>query len=145
MLILGINTTGDACETALVRDGAIVAERSEPMMQGHDARLAPLVDELMRTTSVAFAALDRIAVVVGPGSFTGIRVGVAFARGLSLSLDVPSVGVTSLEALDDRTMSKFSALRNRELMAQLSGISPVELKQCLNSNRYLSRPHTVRR
>jgi tRNA threonylcarbamoyladenosine biosynthesis protein TsaB len=101
MLILGINTAGDACEAALARDGAIVAERSEPMIQGHDARLAPLVDELMRAAGVAFAALDRIAVVVGPGSFTGIRVGVAFARGLSLSLDVPSVGVTSLEALDE--------------------------------------------
>jgi len=59
------------------------------------------VDELMRTAGVAFAALDRIAVVVGPGSFTGIRVGVAFARGLSLSLDIPSVGVTSIEALDE--------------------------------------------
>jgi len=100
MLILGINTAGDACEAALVRDGTTVAERSEPMTQGHDARLAPLVDELMRKTGIAFAALDRIAVVVGPGSFTGIRVGVAFARGLSLSLDIPSVGVTSLEALD---------------------------------------------
>jgi tRNA threonylcarbamoyladenosine biosynthesis protein TsaB len=100
MLILGINTAGDACEAALVRDGAAVAERSEPMAQGHDVRLAPLVDELMRTTGVAFTALNRVAVVVGPGSFTGIRVGVAFARGLSLSLDIPSVGVSSLEALD---------------------------------------------
>jgi tRNA threonylcarbamoyladenosine biosynthesis protein TsaB len=100
MLILGINTAGDACEAALVRDGDIVAERSEPMAQGHDARLAPLVDELMRRTGIAFAALDRIAVVVGPGSFTGIRVGVAFARGLSLALSKPAAGVTSLEALD---------------------------------------------
>lgn len=100
MLILGINTVADACEAALVRDGAVIAELSEPMQQGHDARLAPVVEKLMRESGVAFAALDRIAIVVGPGSFTGVRVGVAFARGLALSLDKPAVGVTSLEALD---------------------------------------------
>jgi tRNA threonylcarbamoyladenosine biosynthesis protein TsaB len=100
MLILGINTVADACEAALVRDGIVVAELSEPMQQGHDARLAPVVEKLMRDSGAAFADLDRIAVVVGPGSFTGVRVGVSFARGLALSLDKQAVGVTSLEALD---------------------------------------------
>jgi tRNA threonylcarbamoyladenosine biosynthesis protein TsaB len=99
MLVLGINTVSDVCEAALVRDGQLVAERSETMAQGHDARLAPLVDELMREAGLAFAQLDRIAVIVGPGSFTGVRVGVAFARGLALALDRPAVGVTSLEAI----------------------------------------------
>jgi tRNA threonylcarbamoyladenosine biosynthesis protein TsaB len=100
MLILGINTVADACEAALVADGQPVSQLSEPMEQGHDARLAPIVERLMSEAGKAFADLGRIAVVVGPGSFTGVRVGVAFARGLSLSLDIPSVGVTSLEALD---------------------------------------------
>ncbi len=100
MLILGINTVSDACEAALVRDGVVVAELSERLNQGHDARLAPVVDALMKQTGVAFADLNRVAIVVGPGSFTGVRVGVAFARGLSLSLDIPAVGVTSLEAID---------------------------------------------
>ncbi len=99
MLVLGINTAADTCEAALF-DGALVAERVEPMRQGHDARLAPLVEQLMREAGKAFSDLQRIAVVVGPGSFTGVRVGVAFARGLSLALDTPPVGVTSLEALD---------------------------------------------
>ncbi|HOZ26054.1 MAG TPA: tRNA (adenosine(37)-N6)-threonylcarbamoyltransferase complex dimerization subunit type 1 TsaB [Hyphomonadaceae bacterium] len=100
MLILGINTVADACEAALVRGDTVVAELSEPMQQGHDARLAPVVEKLMLESGTAFAQLDRIAIVVGPGSFTGVRVGVAFARGLALSLDKPAVGVTSLEALD---------------------------------------------
>lgn len=100
MLVLGINTVADACEAALVRDSVIVAELSEPMQQGHDARLAPVVQKLMTDAETPFAALTRIAVVVGPGSFTGVRVGVAFARGLALSLDKPAVGVTSLEALE---------------------------------------------
>jgi tRNA threonylcarbamoyladenosine biosynthesis protein TsaB len=99
MLILGINTSGDACEAALVRDGAVLAERSEPMTQGHDARLAPLVEELMTSAGIAFSSLNRVAVIVGPGSFTGVRVSVAFARGLSLALEIPAAGVSSLEAL----------------------------------------------
>jgi tRNA threonylcarbamoyladenosine biosynthesis protein TsaB len=99
MLVLGINTVSDVCEAALVRGAQLVAERSEPMSQGHDARLAPLVDEMMREAGIVFAELDRIAVIVGPGSFTGVRVGVAFARGLALALERPAVGVTSLEAL----------------------------------------------
>jgi len=99
MLILGINTATDTCEAALY-EGAVIAERVEQMQQGHDARLAPLVEQLMREAGKQFSDLDRISVVVGPGSFTGVRVGVAFARGLSLALDIPSVGVTSLEALD---------------------------------------------
>jgi len=100
MLILGINTAGDTCEAALVRDGAVIGARWEAMTQGHDARLAPVVDEVMREAGAAFADLNRIAVVVGPGSFTGVRVGVAFARGLALALDIAAVGVSSLEALE---------------------------------------------
>ena len=100
MLVLGINTVADACEAALVRDGIVIADHAEPMIQGHDARLAPVVQILMQRAGVAFVDLTRVAVVVGPGSFTGVRVGVAFARGLGLSLDIPVVGVTSLEALD---------------------------------------------
>lgn len=126
MLILGINTVGDACEAALVQEGA-VAELSEPMSNGHDARLAPLVERLMKEEGRRFSDLTRIAVVVGPGSFTGVRVGVAFARGLSLALDIPSAGITSLEALrglplDRRVLGLLPARRRppqRSWWAQL--------------------------
>ena len=101
MLILGINTAGDTCEAALVRDGVVIGARWESMTQGHDARLAPVVDQVMREAGAAFSDLKRIAVVVGPGSFTGVRVGVAFARGLALALDISAVGVSSLEALEE--------------------------------------------
>lgn len=102
MRVLGINTVGPVCEAALVSEAGVLAEASEPMSQGHDARLAPVVDETMRRAGLDFAALDRIAVVVGPGSFVGMRVGVAFARGLGLALERPVIGVTSLEALGMR-------------------------------------------
>jgi tRNA threonylcarbamoyladenosine biosynthesis protein TsaB len=106
MLVLGLNTVADVCEAALVRDGVQVAGVSEPMTQGHDARLAPVVEQVMREAGVGFADLDRIAVIVGPGSFTGVRVGVSFARALALALDIPVVGVSSLEALDGMTLGR---------------------------------------
>ena len=98
MLILGLNTSGPACETVLLQDGQVIAHRHESMTRGQDARLTGLVSELFEETGLAMTDLSRIAVVTGPGSFTGVRVGVAFARGLSLALKIPSVGVTALEA-----------------------------------------------
>lgn len=98
MLILGLNTSGPACETVLLQDGQVIAERHQAMTRGQDARLPGLVSELFEETGLAMTNLSRIAVVTGPGSFTGVRVGVAFARGLSLALKIPSVGVTALEA-----------------------------------------------
>ena len=77
----------------------VLAAASEPMERGHQERLAPLVQALMRRAGSDFGALDRIGVTVGPGSFTGLRVGLAFAKGLGLALDRPVVGVGALEAL----------------------------------------------
>lgn len=101
MLVLGVNTVADVCEAALVDGARVLAHVSEPMTQGHDARLAPVVDQVMRSAGVEFMQLDRVAVIVGPGSFTGVRVGVAFARALGMTLSAPTIGVSSLEALDE--------------------------------------------
>ena len=69
------------------------------MLQGHQERLAPLVSEVVAESKVAFRDIDRIGVTVGPGSFTGLRVGLAFAKGLGFALDVPVLGLDSLEAI----------------------------------------------
>lgn len=98
MLTLGLNTAGPACDVALLRDGALAAHRYEAMVRGQDARLPGLVEACLKDGGAHFSDLDRIGVVTGPGSFTGIRVGVAFARGLALALKRPCIGVTSLEA-----------------------------------------------
>ncbi|MGZ6013986.1 MAG: tRNA (adenosine(37)-N6)-threonylcarbamoyltransferase complex dimerization subunit type 1 TsaB, partial [Caulobacteraceae bacterium] len=99
MIVLALDTALAACSVAVTRDGQVLAAASEPMLRGHQERLAPMVQEAMASAGLAFTALDRIGVTVGPGSFTGLRVGLAFAKGLGLALGRPCVGVGTLEAL----------------------------------------------
>jgi tRNA threonylcarbamoyladenosine biosynthesis protein TsaB len=72
---------------------------TEPTARGHQERLGPMTRDLMASAGIEFATLDRIGVTVGPGSFTGLRVGLAFAKGLAFALGRPCVGVGTLEAL----------------------------------------------
>lgn len=99
MRLLVIDTALEACTVAVARDGTILAAASEPMARGHQERLAPLAQEVMARAGLGFDKLDRIGVAAGPGSFTGLRVGLAFAKGLGLALDRPVVGLGVLEAL----------------------------------------------
>lgn len=73
--------------------------RSEPMVKGHSERIAGFARDAAAQAGLAFTDLDRIGVTVGPGSFTGLRVGLAFAQGLAAALDRPVVGVSALDAL----------------------------------------------
>jgi tRNA threonylcarbamoyladenosine biosynthesis protein TsaB len=98
MLVLGLNTAFSAMEAAIVRDGEILADARETMARGQDKALPYFIDRLLGEAGVTLADLHRIAVVTGPGSFTGIRIGVAYARGLALVTEAPCVGVTSIEA-----------------------------------------------
>jgi tRNA threonylcarbamoyladenosine biosynthesis protein TsaB len=99
MLILGLDTCLSSCSVALLDGERLVASAREVMARGHQERLAPMAQAVMAEAGLAFSSLDRIAVTVGPGSFTGLRVGIAFAKGLALALDKPAVGVGTLEAL----------------------------------------------
>jgi tRNA threonylcarbamoyl adenosine modification protein YeaZ len=99
MRILAIDTALEACSAAVLdtREG-VLARESKPMTRGHAEALMPLVRRVVEQASVDFAALDRIAVTVGPGSFTGLRVGIAAARGIALAAGKPAVGITTLAA-----------------------------------------------
>jgi tRNA threonylcarbamoyladenosine biosynthesis protein TsaB len=97
-----------AIDTALGALSAAVLDKAETeplaierilMQRGHAEALVPLIERVAAQTEGGLAALDRIAVAVGPGSFTGIRVGIAAARALGLALEIPVVGVSTLAAL----------------------------------------------
>ena len=100
MLILAIDTALDACSAAVLDTdtGKLVAQESQPMKRGHAEALMPLIARVMDDSGLSFAALDRIAVTTGPGSFTGLRVGLSAARGFALASGKPAVGVTTLTA-----------------------------------------------
>jgi tRNA threonylcarbamoyladenosine biosynthesis protein TsaB len=97
--LLAVDTALGACSVALLEEDRLIAHIFEPMERGHAERLAPMVDEAMKQACVEFGALNRLAVTVGPGTFTGQRVGLAFMRGLRLALHIPLTGVTTLEAM----------------------------------------------
>ena len=99
MHILSIDTCLAACSVAVLDGERVLAAISEPMVRGHQERLASMAREAMAQAGLRFGDLERIGVTVGPGSFTGLRVGLAFAKGLSSALARPAVGVGSLEAL----------------------------------------------
>lgn len=154
MGLLVIDTALDACTAAVSRDGALAAARSEQMARGHQERLAPLVRQVMAEAAMAFADLDRIAVTVGPGSFTGLRVGLAFAKGLGLALDRPVVGFGVLDALAASapgpgiTAALIDARREQVYVRRFRDGAPLEAPQAVDLERaaqLLAGPDGARR
>ena len=100
MLILAIDTALDACAACVLDTEAdrLIARESLAMKRGHAEALMPMIARVMEQAGLPFLALDRIAVTTGPGSFTGLRVGLSAARGIALAAGRPAVGVTTLTA-----------------------------------------------
>jgi tRNA threonylcarbamoyladenosine biosynthesis protein TsaB len=99
MLILAFDTCMAAVSVVVWRDGAVLAAARVVMAQGQAEALMPLIEKTMTQAGVGYDQLDRIAVTVGPGSFTGVRVGLAAARGVGLAAGKPVIGVTTTEVL----------------------------------------------
>src|SRR3954471_23542434 len=132
MRILAIDTALAVCAAAVLdteRPG-MRARESLPMVRGHAETLMPLIARVMDSAELEFSELDRIAVTTGPGSFTGLRVGIAAARGIALAAGKPSTGISTLSAFaapliakDDRT-SVVAAIdaRHEQVYLQVFGI-----------------------
>ncbi|WP_267551438.1 tRNA (adenosine(37)-N6)-threonylcarbamoyltransferase complex dimerization subunit type 1 TsaB [Rhizobium rhizogenes] len=101
MIVLALDTAGVDCAAAVYDSGSdsVMGEVTETIGRGHAEHLMHVVDEALAKAGTALSAVERVVVTVGPGSFTGIRIGVAAARGFALSLNVPAVGVTTLEVM----------------------------------------------
>jgi tRNA threonylcarbamoyladenosine biosynthesis protein TsaB len=104
--ILAADTALGACSVAVLDGGTLRARAFELMARGHAEALAPMVERVMREAGLEFKALERLGVTTGPGTFTGQRVGLAFMRGLALTLKRPLVGVTTLDAMAEEALEK---------------------------------------
>ena len=97
MRVLGIDTALAACSAAVLDTSAgITATQTLDMGRGHAEALMPLVARVMDQAGIEFAEIDRVAVTTGPGSFTGLRVGISAARGIALAAGKPAVGLSTL-------------------------------------------------
>jgi tRNA threonylcarbamoyladenosine biosynthesis protein TsaB len=142
MIVLGFDTATSASAVALLAEGRTLRKRDDPppgAHPGHATRLLDMARALLEQAGLGWRDLDRIAVGVGPGTFTGLRVGIATARGLAQSLDVELVGVSSLQALADGAFAQGHAdavlavidARRGEVFAaayeRVAGLPPREL------------------
>jgi len=99
MKVLGFDCAGRGCAAAVLVDDAVAASRSTPMERGQAEALIPLIESVLGEVKLRLAELDLIAVTTGPGGFTGLRIGLAAARGFALATGVPVVGVSSFAAV----------------------------------------------
>ena len=109
MRVLAIDTALEACSAAVfdTERGGITASESVAMARGHAEAVMPLLARVMDLAQIEFASLDRIAVTTGPGSFTGLRVGLSVARGIALAANKPAVGITTLTASQEARVGAY--------------------------------------
>jgi tRNA threonylcarbamoyladenosine biosynthesis protein TsaB len=160
MLILAIDTALDACAAAVLdtEAGKLIAQESQAMKRGHAEALMPLIGRVIAASGIAFTGLGRIAVTTGPGSFTGLRVGLSAARGIALAANVPVVGVTTLASYaapivsqnaEHPVVSAIDARHDQVYLQVVSGnggalIRPrvAPIAEALNTGRF-GPPHLV--
>jgi tRNA threonylcarbamoyladenosine biosynthesis protein TsaB len=125
--ILALDTALNACSVALTKNTEILASYHEVRSRGHAESLLPTVKELMAEANLEFSDLDMIAVSVGPGTFTGLRIGLSAARAMALAAGIPCVGITTLNALaaavpsgiaENRTIVATADARRKEVYLQ---------------------------
>lgn len=111
-VILSLETSTDVCSVALHDESNLLAEQVLQESQAHAARLAPLIDKVIRTSGLVFKDIDAVAISMGPGSYTGLRIGTSTAKGLCYALDIPLIAIGTLElmAFQGVVVSKADAL-----------------------------------
>lgn len=109
MRILGLETSTAVCSVGLFRDGEPGIERSVRESHIHSEKLLTLVQEVLHSGGITMQHVDAIAISIGPGSFTGLRIGLSTAKGLSFALDKPMVAVSTFEAIAEAARQKHHA------------------------------------
>ncbi len=111
MRVLAFDSSGSACSAAVRNGDRLLARESETMSTGQAERLVPMIEAVMARANLGFEDLDLIAVTLGPGAFTGVRIGIATAEGLGLASGRPVLGLTSFEAVAAGTPTELRAGR----------------------------------
>lgn len=119
MSVLGIETATSVCAAAVAADGVVRAEELVDGERVHAERLVPLVEQVLRRSELRLRDLQGVAVSIGPGSFTGLRIGLSVAKGLVYAGGMPLVAVPTLEALARHTMASFTGRLPRFVLAAL--------------------------
>ena len=99
MFVLGMDSATAACSAAVVKDGNVLAQEFTEMARGHAEALVPIIKRVLEAARCSVGELDLIAATVGPGAYTGVRIGLSTAQTMSLAATVPLLGVTTLEAV----------------------------------------------
>lgn len=116
MKVLAFDCSGASCSAAVLIDDRPAAQRFVPMERGHAEMLLPMIETVLREAALTPAMLDLLAVTIGPGSFTGLRIGLAAARGLALARKLPALGVPAFDAViaeDEGARPLFIALESK--------------------------------
>ncbi len=117
--VLGLDTATTGCSAAVWSSGGIIAHRFEEMDRGQAERLNPMIGEVMAVSGLTYGDLDAIAVTIGPGAFTGLRIGLAAARAIGLASSIPVIGITTFAALAG-VVPKEEAV-DRKLLVAVNG------------------------
>lgn len=142
MKILALDSSGLVASIALVEDDTLIAEYTMNYKKTHSQTLLPMLDEVKKAVNLDLDSIDAIAVAAGPGSFTGLRIGSATAKGLGLALGKPLIGVPTLEALaynlyntaSDTVICPMMDARRKQVYAGVYGFENYELKVLREQN-----------
>ncbi len=117
--ILNIETSGKVCSVAISCDGAVEFMREDTEGMKHAEHLAPFVEEAMAELKRRDIKLDAVAVSIGPGSYTGLRIGLSLAKGLAYSLGIPLIGVSTLKLLAVKAMFRNFDFTGEEILVPM--------------------------
>lgn len=128
--IINIETSGKICSVALTRDGVLEFDIDNRDGMKHAELLAPFVERAMEEVKRKEWSLDAVAVSIGPGSYTGLRIGLSLAKGLAFSLGVPLIGVSTLKILAVKAMFRNFSFTGEEVLAPMIDARRMEVFTC---------------
>lgn len=145
LILLALDTSANFCSAALYDCGQerVLSQKSENIGRGHAERLMGLLAEVLETAELEYKDVNRIAAVCGPGSFTGIRVGLATARGLALGLNIPVIGVNALEAIAFQHNNRENNTETPIVVALDAKRGELFAQVFSDSGKHMTRPQAV--